>query len=354
MRKPGDTLGTVAIIGAGLAGSEAALVLARNGISVDLFEARPERMTPAHKTGYPAELVCSNSFKSNQLPSAHGLLKAELSILGSPVLEAAKRCAIPGGSALVVDREAFSAEVERLIREEPGISYRQELRASLIIPLLHNCCGPLHRRTFQMACRDFLRITLHFYDAIAPIVSADSLDMSIVFSASRWEDGEGDYLNCPFSEEQYRVFYDTLREADRVIARSFENQKFFEACLPIEVAAQRGYEALAFGPLRPVGLIDPRTGKRPFAVCQLRREKLSGESYNLVGFQTRLTIPEQKRVFRLIPGMEKAEFLRFGSIHRNTYLDSPKLLCEDLSFHSNRSLFLAGQICGSEGYTESV
>lgn len=357
MRKPGDTLGTVAIIGAGLAGSEAALVLARNGISVDLFEARPERMTPAHKTGYPAELVCSNSFKSNQLPSAHGLLKAELSILGSPVLEAAKRCAIPGGSALVVDREAFSAEVERLIREEPGIRLiRQELKEP---PLSYRCCiiaaGPLASEDLtNWLAETFSASSLHFYDAIAPIVSADSLDMSIVFSASRWEDGEGDYLNCPFSEEQYRVFYDTLREADRVIARSFENQKFFEACLPIEVAAQRGYEALAFGPLRPVGLIDPRTGKRPFAVCQLRREKLSGESYNLVGFQTRLTIPEQKRVFRLIPGMEKAEFLRFGSIHRNTYLDSPKLLCEDLSFHSNRSLFLAGQICGSEGYTESV
>ena len=246
--------------------------------------------------------------------------------------------------------------MERLIREEPGIRLiRQELKEP---PLSYRCCiiaaGPLASEDLtNWLAETFSASSLHFYDAIAPIVSADSLDMSIVFSASRWEDGEGDYLNCPFSEEQYRIFYDTLREADRVIARSFENQKFFEACLPIEVAAQRGYEALMFGPLRPVGLIDPAQAN-VLAVCQLRREKLSGESYNLVGFQTRLTIPEQKRVFRLIPGMEKAEFLRFGSIHRNTYLDSPKLLCEDLSFHSNRSLFLAGQICGSEGYTESV
>ncbi len=347
----------VAIIGAGLAGCEAALVLSRMGIKVDLFEARPHRMTPAHKTSSPAELVCSNSFKSDQIPSAHGLLKAELAVLDSPLLDAAKRCAVPAGSALAVDRELFSETVDNLLREEKRIEIiRQELSNP---PEGYEFCiiaaGPLASESLtKWLAETFSSSSLNFYDAIAPIVSADSIDRSIAFSASRWEEGDGDYLNCPFTEEEYRIFYDALREADQVVARQFEDQKFFEACLPVEVLAGRGYEALAFGTLKPVGLIDPRTAKRPFAVCQLRKENIAGESYNMVGFQTRLTIPEQKRVFRLIPGLAGAEFMRYGSIHRNTYLDSPRILSEDLSFRSRPSLFLSGQICGSEGYTESV
>ena len=348
---------SVAIIGAGLAGSEAALVLGRMGIEVELFEARPLWQSPAHTTDLPAELVCSNSFKSQELPSAHGLLKAELMLLGSPLLEAAKEVCVPAGSALAVDREEFSRKIARKLQQEPLIRYTQkELGAP---PTSCRYCliaaGPLASEKLTTWISSTVSSSaLHFYDAIAPIIATDSIDRSIVFSASRWEDGEGDYLNCPFNEEEYRVFYDALRGADQVSARAFEHARFFEACLPVEVAAQRGYEALAFGPLRPVGLFDPRTGKRPFAVCQLRKENNAGDSYNMVGFQTRLTIPEQTRVFRLIPGLEHAEFLRFGSIHRNTYLDSPRLLAGDLSFKVRPDLFLAGQICGNEGYTESI
>ncbi|MBN1576299.1 MAG: methylenetetrahydrofolate--tRNA-(uracil(54)-C(5))-methyltransferase (FADH(2)-oxidizing) TrmFO [Chitinispirillaceae bacterium] len=347
----------VAVIGAGLAGCEAALVLSRRGIPVALYEARPQCMTPAHTTALPAELVCSNSLKSDALPSAHGLLKAELRTLESPLLAAATETALPAGSALAVDRERFSLRVRELITASPLVSYiLKEVEAP---PPCHRYCviaaGPLASEKLTSRLQQtFSTGALHFYDAIAPIVAADSIDHSIAFPASRWKKGEGDYLNCPFSEEEYRVFFDTLREADRVTARNFEEARFFESCLPIEVAAERGYKALAFGPLRPVGLIDPRTGRRPFAVCQLRRERASGESYNLVGFQTRLTIREQQRVFRLIPGFARAEFLRYGSIHRNTYLDSPALLRHDLSFRQRPDLFCAGQLCGNEGYTESI
>ena len=347
----------VAVIGAGLAGCEAALVLAREGIPVTLYEARPHCMTPAHTTALPAELVCSNSFKADKLPSAHGLLKAELRLLKSPLIEAATASSIPAGSALAVDRAQFSRQVKKTISESGTITFLhkevvhppEEHRYNII------AAGPLasekltHWLTENLASR-----SLHFYDAIAPIIAADSIDCSIAFSASRWESGEGDYLNCPLTKEEYTTFYNALREADRIAARSFEQSTFFESCLPIEVAAERGFKALAFGPLRPVGLTDPQTGKWPFAVCQLRRERASGESYNMVGFQTRLKIPEQQRIFRLIPGLENAEFLRYGSIHRNTYLDSPKLLVSDLSFRRNNRFFLAGQLCGNEGYTESI
>jgi methylenetetrahydrofolate--tRNA-(uracil-5-)-methyltransferase len=348
---------SVAIIGAGLAGSEAALVLARKGINVELFEARPEKMTPAHKTALPAELVCSNSFKSQELPTAHGLLKAELSILGSPLLEAAKRSCVPAGSALAVDRELFSKNVETLLKQEPLITYTcKELSEP---PSGHEYCiiaaGPLATdRLALWLTNSFTTNSLHFYDAVAPIIQHDSIDHSIAFSASRWEEGDGDYVNCPFTEEEYRAFYDELRVADQVNARDFEQERFFEACLPIEVAAQRGFDALTFGPLRPIGLKDPRTGRRPYAVVQLRKENAASDSYNMVGFQTRLRIPEQGRVFRLIPGLKNAEFLRFGSIHRNTYLDSPGILSADLSFREKPNLYLAGQMCGNEGYTESI
>jgi methylenetetrahydrofolate--tRNA-(uracil-5-)-methyltransferase len=347
----------VAIIGAGLAGCEAALVLARHGISVSLFEARPHKMTPAHSTDFPAELVCSNSFKSQELPSGHGQLKAELTMLASPLLVAARKNAVPAGSALAVDRDNFSQSVAECISAEPLITFiRQEV---IKPPEDHDLCiitaGPLASEGLcNWLTSEFSSVSLNFYDAIAPIIAADSIDRSIAFFASRWKTGEGDYLNCPFSEEEYRTFFDALTEADKVVARNFENEKFFEACLPVEEIASRGYQALTFGPLRPIGIDDPRTGRWPYALCQLRKENLAGESFNMVGFQTRLTIPEQKRIFRMIPGLANAEFLRFGSIHRNTFMDSPRLLAGDLSFKSKPDLFLAGQLCGNEGYTESI
>jgi len=348
----------VAVIGAGLAGSEAALVLSRLGIACDLFEMRPGTTTPAHRTGLPAELVCSNSLKSTSPASAHGVLKQELELLGSPLLACARACSVPAGSALAVDRALFSQAVLDALDRVAGVSLiRRECAEP---PSGYPCCiiaaGPLASPSLTAwLAATFSSDALSFYDAIAPTVSADSIDMHTAFVASRNEPGaEGDYINCPFTEEQYRAFHEALLSADEVVAHEFEDARFFEACLPVEVIARRGYQALAFGTMRPVGLVDPATGRRPYAVCQLRRETRSGESYGLVGFQTRLRIPEQRRVFRMIPGLEHAEFLRFGSIHRNTYLDSPRLLAPDLSFRSRPGLFLAGQLSGSEGYTESI
>ncbi|MFW5775628.1 MAG: methylenetetrahydrofolate--tRNA-(uracil(54)-C(5))-methyltransferase (FADH(2)-oxidizing) TrmFO, partial [Chitinivibrionales bacterium] len=347
----------VAIIGAGLAGSEAALVLGRMGIQVSLYEMRPDTKTPAHKTDLPAELVCSNSMKSLELPSAHGLLKHELQLLDSPLVKTAIENRIPAGSALAVDRKIFSEAILEQIHACGHIELiRKELDAP---PEDHPFCiiaaGPLASSSIVKWLQDTASSqALSFYDAIAPVVSMDSIDTNIAFYATRWEEGSTDYLNCPFNEEEYRRFYDALMEADQVKAREFEKQRFFEACLPVEVVARRGYDALRFGTMRPIGLSDPRTGKRPFAVCQLRRETASAESWGLVGFQTRLNIAEQKRVFSLIPGLEQADFLRFGSIHRNTYIHSPQVVEEDLSIRSNDSCFLAGQLCGNEGYTESI
>lgn len=346
-----------AVIGAGLAGSEAALVLAGNGIEVDLFEMRPLRMTPAHQTDLPAELVCSNSFKSSKPANAHGVLKEELRELCSPLLEVARASTVAAGSALAVDREKFSRAVADRIGCDSRITFirREIAEPPPGYPVCIVAAGPLASDALTQwlgtACS---ASALHFYDAIAPIVSFDSVDLTTAFFASRHEKDGGDYLNCPFTEKDYYAFLGALREADRVTARLFEEERFFEACLPVEVLAQRGDLALAFGPLKPIGLIDPRTNRRPFAVCQLRRENEAGESYNMVGFQTRLTIPEQRSVFAMIPGLGRAEFLRYGSIHRNTYLDSPRLLASDLSFRFRSSLFLAGQLCGSEGYTESI
>jgi methylenetetrahydrofolate--tRNA-(uracil-5-)-methyltransferase len=349
---------SVSIIGAGLAGCEAALVLSRRGIPVKLYEMRPGRMTPAHRTGLPAELVCSNSLKSRELPGAHGLLKHELALLQSPLLEAAGASSVPAGSALAVDRGLFSRTVEQLLRGQPGITRTEcELtRPPADIPCII-ATGPLTSDALaSWLASQFSGDSLWFYDAIAPIISGDSVDMSTAFFASRWEkDAEGgDYLNCPFTEEEYRRFHAALMEARQIDARQFEDARFFEACLPVEEIGRRGDMALAFGPLKPVGIIDPKTGRRPFAVCQLRRENVAGDSYNLVGFQTRLSFPEQQRVFRMIPGLAHAEILRYGSIHRNTYLDSPRLLGEKLEFIKYPGLFAAGQLCGNEGYTESI
>lgn len=356
----------VAIIGAGLAGSEAALTLARNGICVDLFEMRPQTLTPAHNTSKPAELVCSNSFKSAELPSAHAILKDELMRLNSPLLTAAYTTKIGAGSALAVDRDLFSDEILRQIQSFNNINYKiQECSTSpngydfTII-----ATGPLTSE----AMSDYLIEKLgakrfNFYDAIAPIISAESINTDIAFFADRWDKGDGDYLNCPFSREQYDKFYNALIEADLVKARDFENATFFEACLPIEVAAKRGYDALRFSMMKPVGLrnphnpddYNPKNGKSSiYAACQLRKENADGSAFNMVGFQTRMTIGEQREVFRLIPGLENAEFLRFGTIHRNSYIDSPRLLNKDLSLKTSPNLFIAGQLCGNEGYTESI
>ncbi len=348
---------SVAIVGAGLAGSEAALVLARKGIPVTVFEMRPGRMTPAHKTDKPAELVCSNSLKSDELPTAPGILKAELAMLGSPLLTAARKYRVPAGTALAVDREKFSREIHEQISSHPLITLQR--RECTRPPEDFQYCiltaGPLVSESLtEWLQKTFSVDSLHFYDAIAPIISADSVNENKAFYASRYGKGSDDYCNCPFTEEEYRVFYDAVIAADKVKRHDFEQEHFFEACLPIEVIAQRGYTALPFGAMRPVGLINPHTGERPFAVCQLRKENAAGESLNMVGFQTRMTVGEQKRVLRLIPGLEHAEFLRFGSIHRNTYLQSPALLETDFSFRKKRSLFLAGQLCGNEGYTESI
>lgn len=348
----------VAIIGAGLAGSEAALVLAEKGVNVTLFEMRPGKNTPAHNTAKAAELVCSNSLKSIELPTAHGLLKEELRRLGSPLLKAAENNRVPAGAALAVDRDLFSDEIENKLKSFKNITYKHEEISSY--PEGFDYCiiaaGPLASEGLtSWLLSEFSSDSLHFYDAIAPIITADSVDLTKAFYASRWDKGDGDdYLNCPFTEEEFQTFYDALMEADKVKAREFEKSEFFEACLPIEVVASRGFQALTFGTMRPVGIYHPETGKRPYAVLQLRKETSDGHSLNMVGFQTRMTIPEQKKVFRMIPGLENAEFLRFGTIHRNTYLESPSLLNEDLSFKNRDNLFLAGQLCGNEGYTESI
>jgi methylenetetrahydrofolate--tRNA-(uracil-5-)-methyltransferase len=345
------------VIGAGLAGCEASLVLARAGVDVTLYEMRPEKSTPAHRTDLPAELVCSNSLKSQELPSAQALLKAELDILRSPLLACARCVAVKAGSALAVDRRAFSAAVLSEIQKNSCITYAvgerdrpPEGHDAVII-----ATGPLSSDSIVgWLTRTFSLSTCCFYDAIAPIVSAESIDLAKAFLGNRWKTESDDYCNCPFTEEEYRRFYDALVTAQVATVRDFEEERFFEACLPIEIIARRGYLAMAFGPLKPIGFRHPKTGRMPFAVLQMRRENAAGNSYSLVACQTRCTIAEQKRVFCMVPGLEHADFLRFGSCHRNTYIDSPSLLSSDLSFTAMPSVFCAGQLCGNEGYVESI
>jgi methylenetetrahydrofolate--tRNA-(uracil-5-)-methyltransferase len=347
---------SVVIAGGGLAGSEAAWQLAERGVSVTLCEMRPGRMTPAHKTHRLAELVCSNSLKSNARSSATGLLKEELRRAGSLLLRVADEVAVPGGAALAVDRERFAEAVNAAIESHPSIEVRrEELRAIPPEGLVLIATGPL---TSDVLAAQLQALTgaenLAFYDALSPIVDAETLNMDRIFRASRYGKGGEDYLNCPLDENEYRAFYDALMSAETVQARAFEDAHYFEACLPIEELARRGFDTLRFGPMKPVGLVDPRTGQRPHAVVQLRPENLRFSSYNLVGFQNHLKFGEQQRILRMIPGLKKAEFLRFGQIHRNTYLNAPRLLASDLSLRAASNVFVAGQLCGVEGYVECM
>ena len=346
----------IVVIGAGLAGCEAAWQIARRGRKVILYEMKPKVYSSAHRSPFFAELVCSNSFKSESLENATGVLKEELGRLESLVLKVAKEARVPAGDSLAVDREVFSKQIThtleslhsvRVIREE--VSSVPQDRITII------ATGPL---TSEGLSKEIQKMTgnrhLFFYDAISPIVVGDSIDFHLAFRSSRYGKGGEDYVNCPMDEEAYHRFVQALNQAERIPIRSFEKRYLFEGCLPVEEIAERGRETLAFGPLKPVGLIDPRTGKQPFAVVQLRQEDRFRTLFNLVGFQTRLKHEEQKRVFRMIPGLEKAEFVRLGSVHRNTFIDSPRLLGESLQLKTLPNLFFAGQITGVEGYMEST
>ena len=366
----------VRIIGAGLAGSEAAWQCARRGVAVELFEMRPLRTTAAHQTENFAELVCSNSLKSESENTAPWLLKEEMRRSGSRLLEVARATAVPAGHALAVDRAEFSRKVTEAISREPLITVRREEVSRLgddEIAIV--ATGPL---TSDALAGEIARLSLpsvavsedsanssragapaphknlYFYDSISPIVEADSIDRSKVYLAARYDKGSADYVNCPMSKEEYDRFYDALVAAQSVEQKDWENLNYFEGCLPIEEIARRGRDTLRFGPMKPVGLKDPRTGKMPYAVVQLRQENLRADSYNLVGFQNHLKCSEQARVLSLIPGLEKARFLRYGQIHRNTYINSPALLSSTLQMKAHRNVLFAGQICGVEGYVESM
>ena len=348
------------IIGGGLAGSEAAWQLAEHWHDVVLHEMRPVVGTPAHKTDRLAELVCSNTFKSTETTNAHGLLKAEMRLLGCMVLQCADEARVPGGSALTVDRDVFSAAVHARVTSHPRITLERGELTSLPSPGIV-ATGPLTSSALAEAIRSRLGVdALAFYDAIAPIVSDDSIDHDVVFRASRYGketmEGEGDgaYLNCPMTREQYEAFLDALTSADKATAHEFDAVPYFEGCMPAEEMAGRGRETLRFGPMKPVGLTDPLTGRQPYAVVQLRMEDRGGRMWNLVGFQTRLRYPEQQRVFRMIPGLENADFLRFGSIHRNSYLNAPASLAPHLALRDDPRMLFAGQLTGVEGYTEST
>ena len=349
----------IKILGAGLAGCEAALWLANQGVQVHLYEQKPLHFSPAHQKEGFAELICSNSLKAERLDSASGLLKEEMRLMGSSLLGCAEKTRVAAGGALAVDRDAFSREVTGLVEQHPNITlHRQRVeRIDESAPVLV-ATGPL---TDGLLAADIQRLiggqSLSFYDAAAPIVTAESLDMEKVFAASRYGRGEADYLNCPFNKAEYEAFYEALSTAERAPLHDFDadgNLTVYEGCMPIEVMAGRGPDTMRFGPLRPVGLTDPRTGHRPWANVQLRSENRQNTMYNLVGFQTNLKFGEQKRVFSLIPGLEHAEFVRYGVMHRNTFLNSPKLMAENLALKAHPNVWFAGQITGFEGYMESA
>jgi len=347
----------VVIIGGGLAGCEAAWQILKRGLSVTLYEMKPLRFSPAHKSPHLAELVCSNSLRAAQVENAVGLLKEEMRLLGSLIMEAADETAIPAGRALAVDRTAFSGRIEEMLQLYAGrlSVIREEITSIPAEGPVIIASGPL---TSDALARDILHLTsqdyLYFYDAVSPIVEADSVNTDLAFWASRYEEGEGDYLNCPLTGEAYERFWNELVAGQEVPLKAFEKPRFFEGCLPVEVMARRGIRTLAYGPMKPVGLLDPKTGAQPYAVVQLRRENREGNLLNMVGFQTKLTWPEQKRIFRMIPGLEHAEFARFGSIHRNTFINAPALLSPALQCRTAGNVYFAGQISGVEGYVESA
>ncbi len=359
----------IAIIGGGLAGTECALILAKHGIACTLFEQKPQQMSPAHELPALAELVCSNSLRSNELASGIGLLKQELRELNSPFMRHADACAVPAGKALAVDRGLFAQSITEEIEANDNIEVIRLQIQSLDDENLTGfdeivlAAGPLMSDSLAKSLGEYTGNTeLYFYDAIAPIVSADSLDRNIIFRASRYQEPEeaaesGEYLNCPMEKDEYLKFYDALLEGEKVQAKDFEQEIHFEGCMPIEALASRGVRTLTFGPLKPVGFVDPRTGRRPYAVIQLRTENLNESMYNLVGCQTKLTYKAQQEIFRLIPGLEQAEFVRFGSMHRNTYVNAPRVLGENLCLKGHegaRKIRLAGQVTGVEGYVESA
>ncbi|MBI2883339.1 MAG: methylenetetrahydrofolate--tRNA-(uracil(54)-C(5))-methyltransferase (FADH(2)-oxidizing) TrmFO [Candidatus Methylomirabilis oxyfera] len=358
----------IIVIGGGLAGSEAAWQAAERGADVCLYEMRPAVFTPAHKTDRLAELVCSNSLKSDSPDDCHGLLKRELTAYGSVIMTAARAHAVPAGSALAVDRDAFAAEVTARLTRHPRITIvREEIKAIPEERPVIIATGPLTSERLAGALRDRfvnypasadpsadLLDLLYFYDAISPVIAGDSIDRTVAFAASRYNKGGDDYLNCPMTREEYRLFWEEIRAAELTPIHSFEGTRYFEGCLPVEVLAARGEDALRFGPMKPVGLIDPRTGRQPYAVVQLRLENREGTMYNMVGFQTRLKWGEQRRILRTVPGLKSADFLRYGSIHRNTFINAPTLLLETMQLKGDPGIFLVGQLTGVEGYLDSA
>lgn len=346
----------VIIVGAGLAGSEAAWQIASRGIRVKLYEMRPVNNTPAHHTDKFGELVCSNSFRSNQLENAVGLLKEEMRRLGSLIMECADKKALPAGGALAVDREGFSQEITDRITNHPNIEIiREEVMEIPQDDFVIVATGPLTSEKLSASIGQLMdNDYLYFYDAAAPIITYESINHEKVFKASRYDKGDSDYINCPMTEEEYQKFYNELVNAEVAPIKSFEKEVVFEGCMPVETMAKRGSKTLLFGPLKPVGLSDPRTEKQPYGVVQLRQDNKEGTLYNIVGFQTHLKWSEQKRVFSMIPGLENAEFVRYGVMHRNTFINSPKVMRSTLQFRGNDKLFFAGQLTGVEGYVESA
>ncbi len=346
----------VTVVGAGLAGSEAAWQLAERGIQVDLYEMRPVKQTPAHHTDKFAELVCSNSLRANTLTNAVGVLKEEMRQLNSLIIDSADHCSVPAGGALAVDRHEFAGRVTDTLKNHPNVTiHNEELTEIPKDEITIIATGPL---TSELLSKEISQLTgedyFYFYDAAAPIIEKDSIDLDKVYLKSRYDKGEAAYLNCPMTEEEFNTFYEALIEAETVPLKEFEKEIFFEGCMPIEVMAKRGKKTMLFGPMKPVGLEDPKTGKRPYAVVQLRQDDAAGTLYNLVGFQTHLKWGPQKEVIRLIPGLENAEIVRYGVMHRNTFINSPKVLDATYQLKANSNLFFAGQMTGVEGYVESA
>ena len=353
--------GEINVYGAGLAGCEAAWQAANRGVSVNLYEMKPIKYTPAHHSPKLSELVCSNSLRSDRVTNGVGLLKEEMSRLGSLIMEAAYATRVPAGSALAVDRELFSDYITQKIKNHPNINYIEKEAVSVSDDTISVIAtGPLTSEGMADYIAGELQCgSLHFFDAAAPIVDFSTINMDVAYFASRYGKGDADYINCPMSKEEYDAFYNELVNAKEAELKEFDKEQqkeitVFEGCMPVEVMARRGYETLTYGPLKPVGLEDPKTGKEAYAVVQLRKENADGTMYNIVGFQTHLTFPEQKRVFRMIPGLENAEFLRYGVMHRNTYLNSPGLISADYSMVERKNVFFAGQMTGVEGYVESA